>query len=181
MEAGRLADAAIGPLLLRRRKADELGGKPLVPLPRKTETRINLTFDPIEREIYDHIEAGYQTEVNKFFRREPSPFLLNGRILSADRRHLVPYDAEGTLLKNFHFILVLILRLKQLTCHPHLITEKLGDYDRKVELEKARAVLGEAVVKRLQRQRLEVAVQRAGADDLEDPTYDDKGTCPVCK
>ncbi|GAA5899588.1 uncharacterized protein JCM6883_005267 [Sporobolomyces salmoneus] len=156
VEAGRTADQAVGPLLLRRRKADELGGKPLVPLPLKTEKQINLQFDPVERAIYDHIEAGYQTQVNKFFR-------------------------EGTLLKNYHFILVLILRLEQLCCHPHLLVEKLGAYDREKELERAKSILGEVAVTRLQRQRLEIAVQRAQVDDLEEAGYEDQGCCPVCE
>ncbi|GAA5877108.1 hypothetical protein JCM16303_006169 [Sporobolomyces ruberrimus] len=155
VDAGRLADTAIGPLTLRRRKTDQLGGKALVTLPPKKETQINLTFDVIEREIYDAIEAGYQAKVNKFFR-------------------------AGTLLKNFHFILVLILRLKQLCCHPHLMAERVGAYNRKEELDRAVTVLGAAVVKRIQEQRLQVAVSRAQADDLEDPDYEDDGTCPVC-
>lgn len=72
VEAGRLADSAVGPLILRRRKTDQLGGKTLVSLPPKTEKQVELTFDPVEREIYDQIEAGYQAEVNKFFRGESS-------------------------------------------------------------------------------------------------------------
>lgn len=72
VEAGRLADSAIGPFILRRRKTDQLGGKTLVTLPPKTEMQITLKFDPIEREIYDQIEAGYQAEVNKYFRSKSS-------------------------------------------------------------------------------------------------------------
>ncbi|GAA5986705.1 hypothetical protein JCM5350_001460 [Sporobolomyces pararoseus] len=154
VEAGRLADSAIGPFILRRRKTDQLGGKTLVTLPPKTEMQITLKFDPIEREIYDQIEAGYQAEVNKYFRK-------------------------GTLLKNFHFILVLILRLKQLCVHPHLMVDKLGEYDRVAELEKAKEILGEAVVKRILRDRLNVAVERAMVEDLEE-AGGDSGCCPIC-
>ncbi|GAA6012599.1 hypothetical protein JCM11491_005448 [Sporobolomyces phaffii] len=156
VEAGRLADGAIGPLTLRRRKTDQLGGKALVELPPKSERLVTLEFEPVEREIYDHIEAGFQTKVNKFFR-------------------------AGTLLKNFHFILVLILRLKQLAVHPHLMAERVGAYNRVAELERATKVLGKVVVERLRKQRLDVAVNRAAVDhDLEDPEYVDDGTCPVC-
>lgn len=60
------------------------------------------------------------------------------------------------------------------------MAERVGAYNRKEELDRAVTVLGAAVVKRIQEQRLQVAVSRAQADDLEDPDYEDDGTCPVC-
>ncbi|GAA5923147.1 uncharacterized protein JCM15063_003551 [Sporobolomyces koalae] len=156
IEAGRLADQAIGPLILRRRKTDQLGGKALVTLPPKSENVVTLVFEKTEREIYNSIEEGYQAKVCRFFR-------------------------QGTLFKNFHFILVLILRLKQLAVHPHLLAAKVGEYDRKEELRKAIRMLGEDKVRRLQQQRFELAVKRARVDDLEEAGYDDEGTCPICR
>jgi len=60
----------MGPLVLRRRKTDQLGGKALVTLPPRSEEVVEIEFDEVERKIYDEIEAGYQGEINKFFRSE---------------------------------------------------------------------------------------------------------------
>ena len=52
VDAGRIADTAIGPLVLRRRKTDQLGGKALVTLPPRSEKVVEIEFDEVERKIY---------------------------------------------------------------------------------------------------------------------------------
>lgn len=59
------------------------------------------------------------------------------------------------------------------------MVDKLGEYDRVAELEKAKEILGEAVVKRILRDRLNVAVERAMVEDLEE-AGGDSGCCPIC-
>ncbi|GAA5906145.1 hypothetical protein JCM5296_000108 [Sporobolomyces johnsonii] len=155
VEAGRIADAALEGIMLRRLKTDKIGGECLVKLPPKLEKLTTLEFDAVEREIYDTIEQAMQVEINKFFR-------------------------AGTLLKNFHFVLVLILRLKQLCVHPHLIADRVGSFDPAAELARATIKLGQAVVARVREDRLKVAVARVDVEDFEEEGFKDLGECPVC-
>lgn len=74
----------------------------------------------------------------------------------------------GTVLKNYAHVLVLLLRLRQLACHPSLITDgydalqvrQLGQK----EYERALLVLGVGPVAKIKAARLDLAVARVRAE-----------------
>ena len=81
--------------MLRRKKDSELDGKPIVRLPPKTEEEVHVELGPDERDYYNQLETKSRVLFNKYLR-------------------------EGTVGKNYSNILVLLLRLRQTCCHPHL-------------------------------------------------------------
>ena len=92
MDALRILLKAI---MLRRMKTSTLDGKPLVTLPAKTEEVSQVEFSDDERDYYQTLEARTSITFNKYLR-------------------------AGTVGKNYSNILVLLLRLRQACCHPHL-------------------------------------------------------------
>ncbi|TDL15102.1 hypothetical protein BD410DRAFT_796684 [Rickenella mellea] len=98
-KAGRKAQTILKRHLLRRTKDTKLDGKPILQLGPKTIDMIELDFTPEEREIYKGIEEKQKQKISKFIK-------------------------AGTVMKNYAFILVMILRLRQLCCHPNLILTK---------------------------------------------------------
>ncbi|EUC62614.1 SNF2 family amino-terminal protein [Rhizoctonia solani AG-3 Rhs1AP] len=101
--AGRRAQALLKKCLLRRTKDSKLEGKPLITLPPKTIDMEMLEFSPDERQIYAAVEARQQQKLNKFIR-------------------------AGTVMKNYHVILVMLLRLRQVCNHPQLIAYAAGEF-----------------------------------------------------
>lgn len=81
--------------MLRRMKTSKLDGKPLLDLPPKTEEVAHVVFDEDERAFYTNLETGARNTFNKYLR-------------------------AGTVGKNYSNVLVLLLRLRQACCHPHL-------------------------------------------------------------
>lgn len=82
-------------IMLRRMKSSTLDGKPLVTLPPKTEEVAHVEFSDDERQFYNDLESKTRITFNKYLR-------------------------AGTVGKNYSNILVLLLRLRQACCHPHL-------------------------------------------------------------
>ena len=81
-------NAVMKSLCLRRRKTDQLDGKPLIVLP---EREVNLDWKPLsaqEYEFYQALEKKAQLRFNAYVR-------------------------AGTVMKNYTHILVLLLRLRQ--------------------------------------------------------------------
>ncbi len=76
-------------------KNSMIDGKPILTLPPKMETSEHVVFSPDERQFYQDLESRSQVLFNKFLR-------------------------AGTVGKNYSNILVLLLRLRQACCHPHL-------------------------------------------------------------
>ncbi|KAF9451016.1 hypothetical protein P691DRAFT_773496 [Macrolepiota fuliginosa MF-IS2] len=167
--AGTRAQAILKPLLLRRTKNSEIEGVPILQLPPKDIELIQLKFSPEEREIYDSFEKQSKITINKFIK-------------------------NNTLLKSHHIVLVLILRLRQLCCHPHLIlaqtddfanpTALVGDESAK-ELARAKKEIGSTMVAEIKKRRvIRSFLLRKAANELED--FDDdtdiSGTsdCPKC-
>ncbi|KAH8723241.1 SNF2 family N-terminal domain-containing protein [Phaeosphaeriaceae sp. PMI808] len=114
-------------VMLRRQKTSEVDGKPILTLPPKHTTIDNVEFSDDEHAIYKALEASSQIQFNK-------------------------YVKHNTVSANYACILVLLLRLRQACCHPHLIqdlsqpaTEGISEDDL---LERAR-YLPEDVVNRL--------------------------------
>lgn len=84
--------------LLRRTKTSQIDGKPILQLPEKTEEVVYAELDEDERKFYTDLETKSQVQINKYLRK-------------------------GTLGKHYSHVLVLLLRLRQTCCHPHLLLE----------------------------------------------------------
>ncbi|KFZ01224.1 hypothetical protein V500_00843 [Pseudogymnoascus sp. VKM F-4518 (FW-2643)] len=90
--------AVLKAILLRRTKQSQIDGKPILVLPEKTEVVSNAIFNEDEQEYYTSLERKTQLQFNKYLK-------------------------AGTIGKNYSNILVLLLRLRQAACHPHLIMD----------------------------------------------------------
>lgn len=82
-------------IMLRRKKDSTIEGKPILQLPPKTEQIVNVDLSQDERSFYNSLETKSRVIFNKYLR-------------------------EGSVGKNYTNILVLLLRLRQACCHPHL-------------------------------------------------------------
>jgi SNF2 family DNA or RNA helicase len=85
-------------ILLRRTKFSKLDGKPLIQLPPRTTEKIHAVFSEDEQQLYDALESKTQIQFNRYLR-------------------------ANSVGKNYSNILVLLLRLRQACCHPHLIRD----------------------------------------------------------
>ncbi|KAE8355418.1 SNF2 family N-terminal domain-containing protein [Aspergillus coremiiformis] len=85
-------------VLLRRTKDSKIDGKPILQLPRRISEKVHAVFSEDEQELYNSLEARTQLQFNKYLQ-------------------------SGTVGRNYSNILVLLLRLRQACCHPHLITD----------------------------------------------------------
>ncbi|KAK8913502.1 putative ATP-dependent helicase C23E6.02 [Metarhizium anisopliae] len=83
--------ALLKTIMLRRKKNSKLDGKPILQLPQKTEHILKQT----ERDFYKQLEEKSQVTFNEYLR-------------------------NGTVGRDYSHILVLLLRLRQACCHPHL-------------------------------------------------------------
>ena len=88
--------------MLRRHKDSTLNGVRLLNLPERTVDVVELNFSDEERSIYNGIEKRMQIRFNSFLRK-------------------------GTVMKHYACILVMLLRLRQLTCHPYLLRRDPAD------------------------------------------------------
>ncbi|KAI0798158.1 SNF2 family N-terminal domain-containing protein [Abortiporus biennis] len=163
--AGLRAQEVLKPLLLRRTKNSQLEGRPLLELPPKDIELVMVDFSEDEREIYQKFEQRAQISLNKFIRNH-------------------------SVVKKY----VLILRLRQLCCHPNLILGQLEDLDDPTlmvgsdsdkELSRATKAMGSLwvqnvsdIFKKIKRKFLERA--RASRFDYDDEDVDEEPTCPVC-
>ncbi|KKA19995.1 SWI/SNF family DNA-dependent ATPase Ris1 [Rasamsonia emersonii CBS 393.64] len=83
-------------VLLRRTKTSKIDGRPILQLPPRITEEVHAVFSEDEQAFYDALENKTQLQFNKY---------LNA----------------GTIGRNYSNILVLLLRLRQACCHPHLI------------------------------------------------------------
>jgi SNF2 family DNA or RNA helicase len=114
-------------VMLRRQKTSEVDGKPILNLPAKHVALDNVDFSNDETSLYRALEDKAQIQFNKYLK-------------------------QNSVSANYACILVLLLRLRQACCHPHLIkdlsqpaTEEIAEDDL---LERARH-LSDDVVRRL--------------------------------
>lgn len=123
-------------VLLRRTKTSTIDGKPILQLPGRTTEEVHAIFNEDEQEFYSSLEARTQAQFNRYL------------------------DA-GSVGRNYSSILVLLLRLRQACCHPHLIQDFSCDVVTNTNdlVENAKA-FGPQVIARLK-----------DNDDLE---------CPIC-
>ncbi|RMZ78349.1 hypothetical protein DV738_g3904, partial [Chaetothyriales sp. CBS 135597] len=89
--------ALLKSIMLRRNKKSEIDGKPILQLPPKTTVEERAFFDKDQLNFYRALESKAQIQFNKYVR-------------------------AGTVGRNYSNALVLLLRLRQACCHPHLIT-----------------------------------------------------------
>ncbi|KAA1467021.1 hypothetical protein DENSPDRAFT_831976 [Dentipellis sp. KUC8613] len=160
--AGLRAQGILKPILLRRTKNAQLEGKPLLSLPPKNIDIVTLEFSADERDIYDTFEKRAKIRVNKFIR-------------------------EQTIVKNHAAVLVMILRLRQLCCHPNLILSQAEGFedpsvlvgsDSDKELARAKRLMGDKWVNQVKKSFL--ARARALELDFTEGGDEDDSTCPVC-
>jgi SNF2 family DNA or RNA helicase len=90
--------AVLKAILLRRTKQSKIDGEPIINLPPKTEEIQHVVFNEDEQAFYSALETKTQIQFNKYMK-------------------------ANTVGKNYSNILVLLLRLRQCCCHPHLITD----------------------------------------------------------
>jgi SNF2 family DNA or RNA helicase len=94
----RQLQALLKAILLRRTKTSTIDGKPILTLPPKTTTEARAVFSEDERNFYKALEGKAQLQFNKYMK-------------------------AGTVGRNYSNVLVLLLRLRQACCHPHLIKD----------------------------------------------------------
>jgi SNF2 family DNA or RNA helicase len=90
--------AVLKAVLLRRTKKSKIDGQPILTLPEKTEEIVHAVFNEDEQAYYTALESRTRLTFNKYLK-------------------------AGTIGKNYSNILVLLLRLRQAACHPHLIMD----------------------------------------------------------
>ncbi|KAL6714075.1 hypothetical protein ACLMJK_008569 [Lecanora helva] len=96
--AMRQLQALLKAILLRRTKKSEIDGKPILNLPERTTEATHAEFSQDESELYSALETRSQLQFNKYLK-------------------------AGTVGRHYSNILVLLLRLRQACCHPHLIKD----------------------------------------------------------
>lgn len=86
---------------MRRTKNQKYKGEPLVALPGRRVYLEKITLSEHEREVYDAMQTKGQTLIGRYFQNE-------------------------TLLHNYGQVLAILMRLRQLCCHPQLIAKALA-------------------------------------------------------
>ncbi|OJD35755.1 swi snf family dna-dependent atpase [Diplodia corticola] len=94
----RKLQALLKAILLRRTQESKIDGKVIFELPPKTITMEHVVFDEDQDEFYRALESKTQLKFNKYLK-------------------------AGTVGKSYSHILVLLLRLRQACCHPHLLKD----------------------------------------------------------
>jgi SNF2 family DNA or RNA helicase len=85
-------------IMLRRTKNSKIDGQPILQLPEKTIEEQRAVFSKDEQEFYQALESKAKITFNKYLK-------------------------AGTVGRNYSNALVLLLRLRQACCHPHLIKD----------------------------------------------------------
>ncbi|KAL2845658.1 SNF2 family N-terminal domain-containing protein [Aspergillus pseudoustus] len=125
-------------VLLRRTKDSKIDGKPILNIPPRVSEKVHATFSEDELELYKSLENKTKLQFNKYLK-------------------------AGTVGRNYSNILVLLLRLRQACCHPHLISDfsvKINENTEGLDFIANAKAFGEEIIIRLR-----------DNDDLE---------CPIC-
>ncbi|PSK35037.1 hypothetical protein B9Z65_1620 [Elsinoe australis] len=90
--------ALLKAILLRRHKKSTINGKPILVLPERIVEETKTEFSEEERDFYNALETQQRIQFNK-------------------------YVKAGTVGRSYAHILVMLLRLRQACCHPHLVKD----------------------------------------------------------
>ncbi|EEH33602.2 DNA repair protein RAD16 [Paracoccidioides lutzii Pb01] len=90
--------ALLKAILLRRTKRSKIDGKQILQLPPRTTEKTYAVFSEDEQALYRALESQTQLQFNRYLR-------------------------ANTVGRNYSNVLVLLLRLRQACCHPHLMTD----------------------------------------------------------
>ncbi|WWD10365.1 hypothetical protein V865_008500 [Kwoniella europaea PYCC6329] len=174
--ATKRMQALIRPCCIRRNKDSELNGQKLLQLKPKYTNVVELSFTNDERQIYTAIENRFQVRFNSYLRK-------------------------GTVMKHYSVVLVMLLRLRQLTCHPWLLRRNPNDgahegdvlvsdedllsgvdavkTDDIAEVARAKTLLGDEVVEQMKKKLAErqAKINDAASDDTEASREEE---CPIC-
>ncbi|KAJ1088340.1 hypothetical protein NDU88_001497 [Pleurodeles waltl] len=93
----RRLQSLIKTITLRRTKTSKVKGKPVLELPDRKVFVQHITLSDEERQIYDSVKNEGKAAIGRYFN-------------------------EGTVLTHYADVLALLVRLRQLCCHPHLVT-----------------------------------------------------------
>lgn len=93
----RRLQSLIKTITLRRTKTSKVKGKPVLELPERKVFVQHVTLSDEERQIYDSMKKEGKAAIGRYFN-------------------------EGTVLTHYADVLALLVRLRQLCCHPHLVT-----------------------------------------------------------
>ncbi|XP_030431203.1 helicase-like transcription factor isoform X2 [Gopherus evgoodei] len=93
----RRLQALIKNITLRRTKTSKIKGKPVLELPERKVFIQHVTLTEEERKIYQSVKNEGKVAISRYFN-------------------------EGTVLAHYADVLGVLLRLRQLCCHPHLCT-----------------------------------------------------------
>lgn len=85
-------------IMLRRTKKSTFEGRPILVLPERTTNMDSAAFSEDEKNFYQSLQDNMKRKFQKYFN-------------------------EGTVGQSYTAILVLLLRLRQACCHPHLIKD----------------------------------------------------------
>lgn len=96
--AMRQLQALCKAIMLRRTKNSKIDGQPILQLPEKSIDEQRAVFSKDEQEFYQALESKAKITFNKYLK-------------------------AGTVGRNYSNALVLLLRLRQACCHPHLIKD----------------------------------------------------------
>uniref|UniRef100_A0A8C4P6Q7 Helicase like transcription factor n=1 Tax=Dromaius novaehollandiae TaxID=8790 RepID=A0A8C4P6Q7_DRONO len=99
----RRLQSLIKSITLRRTKISKVKGKPILELPERKVLIQHVTLAEEERQIYQSVKKEGKVAINRFFN-------------------------EGTVLAHYADILGVLLRLRQLCCHPHLCTNTSSSF-----------------------------------------------------
>ncbi|KAF2227112.1 SNF2 family N-terminal domain-containing protein [Elsinoe ampelina] len=109
----------LGKCMLRRSHGDRLFGARLIALPQASQMQLVCHFNPVEREIYDIIEAAFK------------------------RRMQEAMKTHGLMFSRNNSYFAMVTRLRQLTAHPLLIQSTMLDLLERKDLRKLRAAIDE--------------------------------------
>ncbi|KAI9309031.1 SNF2 family N-terminal domain-containing protein [Cunninghamella echinulata] len=125
---------------LRRTKKAQIDGRPILNLPERNVHFTHVEFPPEEREFYNYVNTGVMKKFDEYVR-------------------------NGTVMKHYSSILVLLLRLRQACLHPSLTSiEKPEKIDDTENQEKCAMSLDSKVVDRLLSSKYELETSE----------------CPIC-
>ncbi|CAI6332506.1 unnamed protein product [Periconia digitata] len=109
--------------MLRRTHEDEFGGAPILKLPKAGQMTQWCDFNPVERSIYTVVQTRFATIINN-------------------------WSQNKQLDKAYSNVLVMLLRLRQLTSSPLMLQFVLRDLAEREDIEKIRIIVNEAAYNR---------------------------------